>query len=80
MLYKEMSGTDLAIKVLLIRNTVLLQICGVILAHVVLESLTVGVWRRLPFRLLSVRVEVVWEILAVGVPDLLKCREKTMRI
>ena len=72
MLYKEVSTSDLSIEVLLIRYTVLAQICCVVLAHVVLERVAVGFLRRLPSRLLGVWVEVVWEVLAVGVSDLLR--------
>lgn len=71
MLHEEMSAADLAIEVLLVRKAVLVQVSGMVLAHVVLESLAVGVCRRLPSRLLCVRVEVIRQILAVGVPDLL---------
>lgn len=69
-----MSGSDLAFQIRLLDDTVLAQICGMVLAHVMLESLTVRVRRRLPSRLLGVWVEIVREILAVGVSDLLRER------
>ena len=42
-----------------------------VLAHVVLERIAVGVWRWLPFALLGVCVEIVRQVLAVGVSNLL---------
>lgn len=49
------------------------EVSRVILAHVVLQRLTVGLWRGLPSRLLGGGVEVVWQVLAVGVADLPAC-------
>lgn len=75
-----MSSTNLAIKVLLIRNPVLLQVRGMILAHVMFKRVAVGLLRWLPSRLLSTWVEVVREVLAIGVPDLLERCEKSIRL
>jgi hypothetical protein len=43
----------------------------VVLAHVVFEGLTVGVRRRLPAGLFGAWVEVVGQVFAVGVANLL---------
>jgi hypothetical protein len=64
-------AADLAAQVLLRGGAVMVQIGRVVLAHVVFEGLRVGLWRRLPFRLLGAGVEVVGEVLAVGVADFL---------
>ena len=65
-----MSCPDFAVKILLVGETVLLEVGRVILAHVVLERVAVRVLRRLPFRFLGVCVEVVRQVLAVRVPHL----------
>lgn len=77
MLYEEVSASDLAIQILLVGELVLVQVGGVVLSHILFERLAVRVLRRLPSRLLGVRVEVVRQILAVGMPHLLiRIREK----
>lgn len=43
-----------------------------VLAHVVLERLAVRVRGWLPFRLLGAGIEVVGQVFAVGVSDLLR--------
>lgn len=68
---EEMRATHLAVQVLLGRCAVVMQIGRVVLAHVVFERFRVGIRWRLPFGLLGVGVEVVREVFAVGVSDLL---------
>ena len=67
-----MRATHLAAQVLLGRCAVVMQVGRVVLAHVVFEGLRVSAWRRLPLGLLGVGVEVVRQVLAVGVADLLR--------
>lgn len=67
-----MGTADLAL-VVLGGGSIRSEVSRVILAHVVLQRLTVGLWRGLPSRLLGGGVEVVWQVLAVGVADLPAC-------
>lgn len=69
MLDQEMSAADLAFEFLL-DVEIRAQVGSVILAHVVLQRLAVGVLRRLPSRLFAAGVEVVRQVLAVGVANL----------
>lgn len=43
------------------------------LSHIRLELLGIGSWRWLPSRLFLRLVEVVWEVLGVGVTDFPAC-------
>lgn len=72
MLDKQMCGPDLAIQIGLVGHAILSEVSGVVLAHIVFQSLAVCIRRRLPSRLFGARVEVVRKVLAVGVPDLLE--------
>lgn len=72
MLHQKMRGADFAVEILGIGHTVLLQIRGMVLTHVMFQRFAVGVCWWLPFGLLCAGVEVVWEVFAVGVTDLLR--------
>lgn len=71
MLDEQVGSANLTAQVLLGGRAVVVQIGGVILAHVVLEGFRVGLCRRLPFRFFGAGVEVVRQVLAVGVADFL---------
>ena len=71
MLHEEMSASDLSIEILLVREPFLVQVRRMVLAHVVLERVAIGVWWWFPFALLGVCVEIVRQVLAVGVSNLL---------
>ena len=72
-LHQQMSTPDLAVKILLGCHTITFERAGVVHGHVMLERVAVGVRRWLPSRLLCLGVEVVRQVLAVGVPDLPAC-------
>ena len=72
MLNQQMRRADFAVEILGVGHTILLQVGSVVLAHVMFQRFAVGICWWLPFRLLRARVEVVWEVFAVGVPDLLR--------
>ena len=59
MLHEQVCRTNFAVEILLARHTVLTEVGCVILTHVVFESLTVCVQRRLPSRLFGRWVEIV---------------------
>ena len=67
-----MCTSYLAVEVRLDRGTITSEVGRMVLAHVVLERLAVRLCWRLPFRFLGAGVEVVGEVFAVGMSDLLE--------
>jgi hypothetical protein len=66
---EQMGAADFALEALLRGGAVGAHILRMVLAHVVLQGFAVGLGRRLPAGFLAAGVEVVGQVLAVGVPD-----------
>lgn len=66
---EQMGAADFALEALLRGGAVGSLVLRVVLAHVVLQGFAVGVGWRLPARFLGAGIEVVGQVLAVGVPD-----------
>jgi hypothetical protein len=66
---EQMGAADFALEALLRGGAVGSLVLRVVLAHVVLQGFAVGLGWRLPARFLGAGVEVVGQVLAVGVPD-----------
>lgn len=71
MLNKQMACANLAISTLTIRSTALRSDLrsAMVLSHVALELLSIGSWRWFPLRLFQGFVEVVGEVLRLGVAN-----------
>jgi hypothetical protein len=64
-----MGTSDFAFETLLRCSTVGSHIFSVVLAHVMFQRFAVGFGRRLPPRLLSAGIEVIRQVLAIGMAD-----------
>lgn len=64
MLHQQMCTSDFAVQALSCLIAFMSEVGRVVLAHVMLQRLTVGIGRRLPSRLLCLRVEIVRQVLA----------------